>query len=315
MTGYTILPEAIRKDKNLTFFEKVLYGEIAALTNKEGFCFATNKYLSEFFCKSTRYVSKGLSKLQNLGYLSLRIDKDGGNDRKIYLGEMDKKTLFVPIVPYPMEQTEQDPMEQMEPDPMEQMEQNPTPYGTTEPYPMEQTEQNPTPYGTIVPDLWNYSSRPMELLFHHNNINTILKNNLVIPNGITRCDSAREGHQKEQTDLVKLPSTGSIDPLAEIVKNYSSDEKLQETLFEYIKMRKLIKKPLTPHSLKLCLTEKNRGLNALCGDDTEKAIEILNQSIRNSWQGLFPLKEFNTGRASPVEKPKKKSFLEMLEEA
>jgi len=35
---YSILPANVRYDKKLTPFEKILYSEIVALTNKDGYC-------------------------------------------------------------------------------------------------------------------------------------------------------------------------------------------------------------------------------------------------------------------------------------
>ena len=58
-------------------------------------------------------------------------------------------------------------------------------------------------------------------------------------------------------------------------------------------MRKQIKKPLaTDRAIELAI----KKLDKLSGGDNDKAIEILNQSILNSWQGLFPLKDENTSK-------------------
>lgn len=70
-------------------------------------------------------------------------------------------------------------------------------------------------------------------------------------------------------------------------------EELQEPLREYVKMRKAIKKPITTHGLELAL----KRLNELT-DDTDKAVKIINQSIMNSWQGLFDLKSENKTNAT-----------------
>ncbi len=70
-------------------------------------------------------------------------------------------------------------------------------------------------------------------------------------------------------------------------------EELQEPLQEYVKMRKAIKKPITTHGLELAL----KRLNELT-DDTDKAVKIINQSIMNSWQGLFELKSENKTNAT-----------------
>ena len=72
-------------------------------------------------------------------------------------------------------------------------------------------------------------------------------------------------------------------------------EELQEPLREYVKMRKAIKKPITTHGLELAL----KRLNELT-DDTSVAVKIINQSIMNSWQGLFDLKSENKTNAAAI---------------
>ena len=69
---------------------------------------------------------------------------------------------------------------------------------------------------------------------------------------------------------------------------YPNDELLNDAFKEYVLMRKKIKKPFsTDHAIDLAI----RKLDDLSGGDNDKAIAILNQSIVNSWQGLFPLKD------------------------
>lgn len=67
---------------------------------------------------------------------------------------------------------------------------------------------------------------------------------------------------------------------------YNADPQLDKAIKEFIKFRKEIKKPMTDHAIEL-LTNK---LNKLSSDTSEQ-IEILNQSMLNGWQGVFPLKE------------------------
>jgi len=108
-------------------------------------------------------------------------------------------------------------------------------------------------------------------------------------------------YQKENSDDDKAPGNEVTDnpqiPDKEVTTNkndkndkeckeiYSENPELNNSLHEFIKMRKAIKKPLTKRGSELVLKE----LNKLSHCDDEK-IEILNQSILNSWQGLFPLK-------------------------
>ena len=70
-----------------------------------------------------------------------------------------------------------------------------------------------------------------------------------------------------------------------IMNSYTDNEELKSTLKEFLKMRKTIKKPMTDRAMNLLINK----LDKLGSNDYEK-IEILNQSIFNSWQGIFELK-------------------------
>ena len=69
------------------------------------------------------------------------------------------------------------------------------------------------------------------------------------------------------------------------IEEHTENLKLKETIYEFIKMRKAIKAPMTSNALKLML----RKLDNISNNDDEK-IEIINNSILNSWKGIFPLK-------------------------
>lgn len=74
---------------------------------------------------------------------------------------------------------------------------------------------------------------------------------------------------------------------------FPNDESLNQAFLDYLEMRKQIKKPMTDRAIELAI-KKLEELSALPfseGMDNDLAIQILNQSVMNSWQGLFPLKE------------------------
>lgn len=71
-----------------------------------------------------------------------------------------------------------------------------------------------------------------------------------------------------------------------IINAYTENQELKNSIAEFIKMRKNIKKPLTDKALTLILNK----LDKLSCNDKEK-VEILNQSIMNCWQGVFELKK------------------------
>lgn len=76
-TFYTMLPAAVRYDKNLKPAEKLLFAEISALTNVTGYCYARNAYFQELFNASTRTVQGWLKHLQDCGYIAI-IQVGGG---------------------------------------------------------------------------------------------------------------------------------------------------------------------------------------------------------------------------------------------
>lgn len=64
---------------------------------------------------------------------------------------------------------------------------------------------------------------------------------------------------------------------------------LQEPLQDFVKMRKAIKKPITTKGLELAVKKLRQMAKS-----TAEAIEIINQSIMNSWQSFYALKENTT---------------------
>lgn len=67
---------------------------------------------------------------------------------------------------------------------------------------------------------------------------------------------------------------------------YNDELKLDTAVKEFITFRKKIKKPMTDHAVKLMLSKLNK-----LSSDTDEQVEILNQSILNGWQGIYPLKQ------------------------
>lgn len=83
----------------------------------------------------------------------------------------------------------------------------------------------------------------------------------------------------------------------EQIEEYTENEDLQNALKAFLQMRSFIKKPMTEYALKLMLKKLDELGNT---DDTK--IAILNQSITNNWQGIFPLKDGNTKQEKQPEK-------------
>lgn len=72
----------------------------------------------------------------------------------------------------------------------------------------------------------------------------------------------------------------------QLINQNFSDEELKKTIYDFIKMRKAIKKPLTTRGLELMIKKLYKLTTNI-----DEQIEILNNSIMNNWQGIFPLKQ------------------------
>ena len=89
-------------------------------------------------------------------------------------------------------------------------------------------------------------------------------------------------NKKKNTERKKERTGGGYDS---IISGFTENEDLKNALYEFLKMRKLIKKPMTDKGLTLML-----GKLADLSGDPGTQIAILNQSIMNNWAGVFPLK-------------------------
>ena len=68
---YAIIPAEVRYNNKLTANSKLLFGEITALTNKTGVCWATNKYFAELYSVDKKTISRWIHQLQEEGYLDI----------------------------------------------------------------------------------------------------------------------------------------------------------------------------------------------------------------------------------------------------
>src|SRR5699024_3504768 len=85
-TYYSILTADVRYDFNLTDSEKLLYSEITALSNKYGYCTATNKYFAKLYDVTKVTISRRISNLKKHGYLDIEmiLEDNEVKQRKIY---------------------------------------------------------------------------------------------------------------------------------------------------------------------------------------------------------------------------------------
>lgn len=84
---YAVIPANVRYDERLKANEKLLYGELTALSQKDGFAFASNGYFASLYKVAKTTVSEWLKGLQDCGYIKICIDQQGGNLRRILVFE------------------------------------------------------------------------------------------------------------------------------------------------------------------------------------------------------------------------------------
>ena len=74
---YAIIPSDVRYNKNLKANCKLLYGELTALSNKEGYCWASNNYFADLYSVTPQAISKWIKQLNDLGYISIEYTRNG----------------------------------------------------------------------------------------------------------------------------------------------------------------------------------------------------------------------------------------------
>lgn len=208
---FAVIPANVRYDKDLPANAKLLYGEITALCNERGCCWAENRYFADLYGVSITSVSKWISALSEKGYIRTDL---------LYANCDGKSTLrYITIVKDPLEEKLKTPL-------------------------------------TKVKD-------PLEEKFKHNN--TFNNTNI-----------------KERKKEYKKESSTYDEILSEV-----ASEELRETYLDFIKMRQLIKSPMTDRALRNLI----KKVNELEPNSIERQIKVLEQSILNNWKGVFPVKE------------------------
>lgn len=85
---YSIMPAYVRYDKDLKPNEKLLYSEITALSNKFGYCTASNNYFAPLYDVSKETVSRWISHLKKKGYIQVKVIRAADKtvqQRRIYV--------------------------------------------------------------------------------------------------------------------------------------------------------------------------------------------------------------------------------------
>ena len=95
---YAIIPATVLFNENIKANEKLLYAVITVLSNKEGYCYASNVYLGDLLNAQPHTISKWVSHLKELGFVCLDIIK---NDK----GEIIQRRIYPNDTPYAINRT------------------------------------------------------------------------------------------------------------------------------------------------------------------------------------------------------------------
>lgn len=85
---YAIIPADVRYCKELKYQERIFYGEITCLLNKEGYCFASNRYFANLYDVIPGTISRWISNLERLGFITvelIRNEKKQVIERRIFI--------------------------------------------------------------------------------------------------------------------------------------------------------------------------------------------------------------------------------------
>lgn len=70
---FAVIPANVRYDKNLTGKAILLYGEITALCNQKGYCWASNDYFAKLYGVNSKSIQRWIKSLEDQGYISREV--------------------------------------------------------------------------------------------------------------------------------------------------------------------------------------------------------------------------------------------------
>ncbi|WP_164905645.1 conserved phage C-terminal domain-containing protein [Latilactobacillus sakei] len=93
---YAIIPANVRYDKRLIQGAKLLYGEITALSNQKGYCWASNNYFMKLYGVSRFTIQAWLKSLEDCGYINRQV---------VYKeGSKEIQARYIGITSYPSQE-------------------------------------------------------------------------------------------------------------------------------------------------------------------------------------------------------------------
>ena len=70
---YAVIPAPVRYDRELSASAKLLYGEIAALSDQRGYCWASNGYFAELYSVDKSTIKRWIGELRDGGHITVDV--------------------------------------------------------------------------------------------------------------------------------------------------------------------------------------------------------------------------------------------------
>ncbi len=122
---YAIIPASVRYDKSISAGAKLLYGEITALCNQEGFCWATNTYFESLYEVCERTIQRWINSLVEAGYIAKNIEYE--EDKKTVI----RRCLSISMSPAPVKNVTTPPVKNVTTPPVKNVGENNTSMNNT----------------------------------------------------------------------------------------------------------------------------------------------------------------------------------------
>jgi len=78
-----VIPAFVRYDQKLSNNAKLLYGELRALTNAYGFCWASNEYFAALYQVDVRTIKRWLQNLEDAGHIIQTKERDDETNKLV----------------------------------------------------------------------------------------------------------------------------------------------------------------------------------------------------------------------------------------
>lgn len=89
---YSVLTADVRYDKTISDKAKLIYSELTALANTQGYAYPSNYFLAELYEVTERTIERIINELSSAKYIEIEIEKSkNGTLRKIYI--LDRKNV------------------------------------------------------------------------------------------------------------------------------------------------------------------------------------------------------------------------------